>query len=285
MIDFFQDLPRYQFLQYALLTGLLSSIACGIVGTYVVARRISYIAGGIAHCVLGGMGAARYMQVVHDWTFFTPMIGAVLAALVAAALIGLVSLRAREREDTVISALWAIGMAVGFLFIHKTPGYEQNLPSYLFGSILLVDQTNLWLITILDAVVVVVGLVFYNHLLAVCFDEEFARLRGVPVDLFYFLLLGLTALTVVLMVWVVGIVLVIALLSLPVAVAGRISNSLIQMMIWSALFCALFTTGGLVAGYGLDWPAGATTILLAASVYLVVFIGRWAWDARRRARA
>jgi zinc transport system permease protein len=271
--EFLDAAANYAFVQYALLAGVLASIACGIVGTYVVVRRITYIAGGISHCVLGGIGAALYFQRVHGWEWLSPLYGAIAAALAAAMIIGLVSLRAKQREDTVIGALWAIGMAVGVLFIAKTPGYSQDLMSYLFGNILMVSRQDLWLIAALDALVVVLGLVFYNQFLAVCFDEEFARVRGMRVEFYYLLLLGLTALTVVLLVTVVGIVLVIALLTLPVAVAGYFARRLWQMMALAALFSMLFTTAGLAISYGPDMPAGATVIVLAGAVYLVVVLG------------
>lgn len=273
-MEFYHAVLKNEFLMRAVVTGLLASVACGIVGTYVVTRRITYIAGGIAHCVLGGMGAARYLQTVQGWTWAHPIYGAVIAALAAALIIGMVSLRAKEREDTVIGALWAIGMAVGVLFIQKTPGYNQDLMSYLFGNILMVTKTNLWMLAGLDVVIVFAGVLFYNQFLAVCFDSEFAMIRGMKTELFYLLLLCLTALTVVLLVTVVGIVLVIALLTLPVAVAGHFSRTLWQMMLISIVLSALFTLGGLTISYGPDLPAGATTIVLAGGVYLIVLGGR-----------
>ena len=272
MSEFFAALRQFQFLQYALLSGVLVSVACGVVGTYVVARRITYIAGGIAHCILGGMGIARYLQTVYGWQAFSPLVGAVASALLAAVIIGLVSLRAKEREDTAIGALWAIGMAVGVLFISRTPGYNEDLMSYLFGNILMVSPGELWMIAGLDALVVIAGLLFYNQLQAICFDEEFARLRGIRVELYYLLLLCLTALTVVLLVTVVGIVLVIALLTLPAAVAGNFSSTLWQMMGLSTILSILFTTGGLALSYGPNLPAGATIIVLAGAVYLAVLV-------------
>ncbi len=272
MVEFLTDLQVHAFLQNALLTGILASIACGIIGSYVVTRRITYVAGGIAHSVLGGMGAARYLEVVYDWEWIHPLYGAVAAALLSAAVIGLVGLKARQREDTVIGAVWAIGMATGILFIFKTPGYNEDLMSYLFGNILMVSSSELWLIGGLDLLVVVAGLLFYNQLMAVCFDEEFARLRGIHVEFFYLLLLCLTALTVVLLVTVVGIVMVIALLTLPVAVAGHFSRRLWQMMGLSVIFTSAVTTGGLVLSYGPDLPAGATTIVLAGVLYILVSV-------------
>jgi zinc transport system permease protein len=281
MSAFLADLPRYPFLQYALLTGLLVSVACGIIGSYVVTRRITYIAGSIAHTVLGGLGAARYCQTVYHWEWFHPLYGAVLAALVSAVIIGLVSMRARQREDTVIGALWAVGMAAGIIFIFKTPGYNEDLMSYLFGSILMVSPQDLWMIAGLDILVVIVGVLFYNQFLALCFDEEFARLRGVHVEFYYLLLLCLTALTVVLLVTVVGIVMVIALLTLPAAVAGELTKRLWHMMALATALTALFTTAGLAVSYGPDLPAGATTIIIAGITYLLVVLGLRIFRLRR----
>ncbi len=274
MLEFLSALREHQFLQRALLTGVLASIACGMVGPYVVTRRITYIAGSIAHCVLGGIGAARYLQLVHGWTRADPMFGAVVAALAAALIIGLVSLRAKEREDTVIGAVWAIGMAVGFIFIQRTPGYAQALESYLFGSILMIRESDLWTLVKLDLLIAVSVLLFYNQFLAVCFDDEFARLRGLPVELYYLALLCLTALTVVLLISVVGIVMVIALLTLPVAIAGQFSRTIWQMMLLGTALSMILTTGGLALSYGPDLPTGATTILLAGGAYILVLL--WA---------
>ena len=270
---FLSDLPRYPFLQYALITGVLASIACGIIGSYVVTKRISYIAGSIAHTVLGGLGAARYFQTVYHWEWLHPLYGAVFAALISAVIIGLVSMRAKQREDTVIGSLWAVGMATGILFIYKTPGYNEDLMSYLFGSILMVSPQDLWMIAGLDILVVIAGVLFYNQFLALCFDEEYARLRGVHVEFYYLVLLCLTALTVVLLVTVVGIVMVIALITLPAAVAGELTKRLWHMMALSTVLTVLFTTAGLAFSYGPDLPAGATTIIIAGTTYLLVVLG------------
>ncbi|MFH0809971.1 MAG: metal ABC transporter permease [Pseudomonadota bacterium] len=286
MFDFLTAVRAYPFLQYALLTGLLASVACGIVGTYVVARRITFIADAIAHCVLGGLGAARYLQVVYGWEGLHPLYGAVVAALLAALTIGLVSLRAQQREDTVIGAIWAVGMAVGVLFISATPGYDIDLMGYLFGNILMVSGQDLRLILVLDAVVAVLGFLFHNRFLAVCFDEEFARLRGVRVEFYFLLLLCLTALTVVLLVTVVGIVLVIALLTLPVAIAGHLARTMWQTMLLAMGLSMVFTTTGLALSYGPDLPAGATIVVLAGAGYLLVVAGRLfrgSWSPARRA--
>lgn len=271
MTEFLSAVVEYPFLRHALIAGVLTGIACGVVGSYVVVRRITYMAGAIAHSVLAGLGIARYLQVVHGWSI-QPEQGAVIAAVIAALIIGLVSLHVREREDTIIGAVWAVGMAVGILFISLTPGYNQDLMGYLFGNILMVGRGNLWNMAALDAVVVLVGLGMYPQLEAVCFDEEFARLRGLRVDFYVLLLLVLVALTVVLMVTVVGIVLVIALLTLPAAIAGQFTTTLRGMMALASLLAISFTTAGLAVSYSPDLPAGATTIVIAGAVYLLVLV-------------
>jgi zinc transport system permease protein len=247
----------------------------------VVVRRISYIAGGIAHSVLAGLGAALYLKRVYHWSALQPIYGAIVVAVVAAIIIGLVSLKARQREDTVISALWAVGMALGIVFISMTPGYNEELMGYLFGNILLVSSSELWMLAGLDAIIVILGLLFYNQFLAVCFDQEFARLRGLNVEFFYLLLLTLAALTVVILSTVVGIVMVVALLTLPVAIAALFSRSLWLTMIVSTVLCAVFTTSGLAISYTPDYPAGATTILVAGLAYLFAITFRWARDRIR----
>lgn len=271
-MEFIDAVFNHTFMLYALLTGVLASIACGVVGTYVVARRITYIAGGIAHSVLGGMGLAYYLKVVQGLSWLQPLHGAVVAALASAVTIALASIYLKEREDTVIGAIWAIGMAVGIIFIAKTPGYSENLMSYLFGNILMVTRGDLWLIAALDAFVVIVGYLFHKQIAAVCFDEEFARVRGVRVQLFYLLLLCLTALTVVILTTVVGIVMVIAFLTLPVAVAGYFTRKLWQTMVLATLLSIFFMTFGLALSYSPDLPAGATIIILAGLTYLIVSV-------------
>lgn len=262
MNEFLLALQQHSFLQTALLAGLLASLACGITGTYVVVKRIAFLAGGIAHSVLGGMGAALYFG-------FHPLAGALGAALLAALMIGWVKLNWRAQEDTLIGALWAIGMAVGILFISRTPGYNTDLMGFLFGNILLVPQQELWVMAALDLVLLLAVGLFYRQFLAVAFDQEFARLRGVSVTTFYLLLLCLVALTVVLLIQVVGLILVIALLTLPAAIAGHYVQTLGKMMLLASLLGAVFTSSGLALAFGPDLPVGPTIILIAGAVYVV----------------
>jgi zinc transport system permease protein len=276
MSEFFTALTEHAFLQTAIVAALLASIGCGVMGTYVVVKRITFIAGGIAHSVLGGMGAAGYFG-------FDPLAGALASAVVAALLIGWVRLQWQAQEDTLIGALWAIGMAVGILFISKTPGYQTDLMSYLFGNILLVPQQSLWFMTALDAVLLIVVAAYHRQFLAVTFDEEFARLRGIPVAFFYLLLLVLVAVTVVLLIQVVGLILVLALLTLPAAVAGHYVHSLGSMMLLATLLGSAVSVSGLALSYGPDLPVGPTIILLAGAIYVISALSTRA-VARHRAR-
>jgi len=262
-MDLITLIIQHGFFQNAMLAGLMASIGCGVMGTYVVVKRISLLAGGIAHCVLGGMGAAYYFG-------YSPLLGAIVAAVIAALLIGWIHLHWRENEDTVIAALWSVGMATGVIFIANTPGYNVDLMSYLFGNILMVPDSDLIGMAVLDSLILLTVLVFYKPLMAVCFDEEFARLRGVAVERMYLLLLVLIALTVVLLIQVVGLVLVIALLSLPAAAAGRFNNQLWQIMLLATVIGVGFTMEGLMVAYALDWPAGATIIVSLGLMYLLV---------------
>jgi zinc transport system permease protein len=258
---FLTALRTQTIMQNAVIVGLLASPACAMVGTYVVVKRITFISGGIAHAVLGGMGVACFLN--RD-----PLAGALVASIVAALIIGIVSLRARQREDTIIGALWAVGMAVGIVFMHKTEGYQVDLMNYLFGNILLVTRGDVLMTLALDVGILGAVLLFYKRFLGICFDEEFTRIQGVQVDVFYLLLLCLIALTVVILVQVVGIILVIALLTLPAATAGHYGHSLKQMMVIALVVGAACTTGGLALSYPYDLPSGATIVLIAGGVYL-----------------
>jgi zinc transport system permease protein len=278
---FWEHLLKHAFLQYAILGGLLASVACGVVGSFVVVRRTTYVAGAIAHCVLGGMGAARYLQRVHGVEWMTPLLGATAAAVIAALIIAAVTLSGRQREDTVLSAIWAVGMAVGISFITVTPGYYEDLMSYLFGNILMVGVSDLGHMAVLDAVIITLMLLFYDKFVVISFQPELARLRGIRVGAYHALLLVMIALTVVLLTQVVGLVMVIALLTLPAATALHFARRLWGAMILAAALCFVFIVSGIVLSYGPEFPAGATVIQVAGATYLLAIVGKWIW--RRQA--
>ncbi len=267
MFEFFTEIFSYRFMQHALLACLLASIGCGIMGTYVVVKRIGFMAGGIAHSVLAGMGIAYFLG-------SSPLFGAMFAALVSGIMIGWINLHWREHEDILIAAFWSVGMAIGVIFISRSEGYNIDLMSYLFGNILLVSQQDLWLMLLLDIVIALLVAMFYRQFLAAAFDEEFARLRGVNVEFYYMLLLCMVALTVVLLIQVVGLILVLALLILPAASAAQFVSSIGRMMLLAVVFCALITTTGLILSYEPDLPSGSTIILLAGIFYLFSILGR-----------
>ena len=281
MFSFFQDLLEFRFLQYSLLTAVLCSVSCGVIGSFAVVRRSTYIAGAIAHSVMGGLGFARYMKTVAGWEWMTPAVGAFLAAMLSSAIITYSTLRNKERIDTVLSAIWAIGMALGITFLVATPGYSEDLMSYLFGDILMVSRYDLFAMFGLDVLIVLIVMFTYDRLLAVSFNPQLALLKGLNVAFYEALFIFLTGLTVVLLVRIVGIILVIALVTLPSATAGRLTQKL-SHMIWYAIgFSLLYTIGGLVISYSPGLPAGPTMIELGVVVYGIVSIATSKKNRRR----
>jgi len=270
MMGFLEAVGTHAFLRHALVACALASVAAAVVGSYVVVRRMTAIAGGVAHSVLGGIGAAAYLEAAHGWQALHPLHGAAVAAVLSGVVIGIAGARGRERPDTVIGVVWAVGMAAGVLFLSRTPGYGQNLVSYLFGNVLMVTRGHIWLIAALDVIVLAAAVRFRSGLFATSFDEEFAVARGVNVAFHHMLLVILTALSVVLLVTVVGIVMSIALLTIPPAIAGRYTRSLLSMMVAAGAVCLVLTSGGLAASYALDLPSGATIIVLAGAAYALL---------------
>lgn len=262
------------FMQRALLAGMLVSIACGVIGTFVVVNRIVFISGGIAHAAYGGIGLGYYLKLNPVW-------GAIVFSVASALGMGWVQRRTRQRADTIIGVMWAIGMAIGIIFVDLTRGYVVDLMSYLFGSILAVPPGDLIVMAVLDAVIVLLVALFYKELLAISFDETFATVENVPVDAIYMVLLCMIALTVVMMMRVVGLIMVIAMLTIPAAIAGQFVRGLKQMMALSALLGVFFTTAGLWLSYALNLTSGATIILVAGSAYLLTLGVRGMLRARR----
>lgn len=272
------EVLQYEFMRNALLAGLLASIACGIVGSYVVVKRIVFISGGISHSAYGGVGLGYLLGI-------NPIVGAVFFSLATALGIGLISQRTSQREDTVIGVLWAVGMALGVIFIALSPGYAPDLMSYLFGNILTVPANDLVLMLLLDAIIIATVVLLYKEFLALCFDEEFAAVVGVPVEAVYLVLLCLIALTVVTLIRVVGIILVIALLTMPAAIAGQFVSSLRRMILLSIMLGCIFTTTGLWLSYTLDLASGATIILVCGLAFALAAAYKGIAARRSRARA
>lgn len=264
-----QHFLSHPFLPIAFLAGIAASITSGVIGAYVVAKRIVFISGSIAHSVLGGMGVCLWLHRTYELRWLHPLHGALVAAVLSACLIGWIHLKYREREDTVIAAIWSTGMALGVVFVSLTPGYNVELMNFLFGNILWTSVADLILLFSLAGVVVVITCLFHTKFQAICFDETQARLRGVAVSRYYLILLNLVAISVVILIQVVGAILVIAMLAIPAAIAGGWSCRLPKMMVWSVILAAGFTTLGLTLSYFLNWPPGATIALTAALFYLL----------------
>jgi len=259
--------PDFPFIRNALFAGLLSSVLFAVIGSLVTTRRIASLAGAISHAVLGGIGMALFLSASRIVPGFPPIAGALIFAVLSALIIGIVSLKAKQREDTVINAIWAIGMSVGVFFMAKTPSYTDP-SSYLFGNILLISNRDLILLGIMDILAVFMAWRFYPQIQASAFDEEFSRTRGVNTPLIYLALLVFTAAAIVLLQTFVGVVMVIAMLTLPAGTAGYFARDLGKMMLWSCVFSVLFSSIGLALSWLLDAPSGAITVILAGIVFL-----------------
>ena len=261
MVETILQALQFDFMRNALIAGVLVSIACGIIGTLVVVNRIVFISGGIAHAAYGGIGLGYFFG-------FNPVLGAIVFALVSALGMGWVARKTRQRADTIIGVMWAIGMAIGIIAIDLTQGYKADLMSYLFGSILTVPRQDLIIMLVLDLIIGAMVILFYKELLAISFDPLFATTRNVPVDGLYLMLVGAIALTVVMVMQVVGLIMVIALLTIPAAIAGQFVEDIKQMMLYSSYLGIIFTTVGLWLSYIWDLTSGATIILVSGTTYL-----------------
>jgi zinc transport system permease protein len=262
--------PEIPFIRFALIAGLLSSIPFGVIGSFVVVKRMTYIAGALSHAALGGIGIALYICEKYHVDFFTPMMGAFLFSMFAGLIISVAVISGRERIDTVIGVIWAAGMSIGLLFISITPGYVDPM-SYLFGNILLLTGSDLLLISVLNGIILFFSFFFYNQLLATAFDQEFTTIRGVNTVVYQIMLIMLISMTVILMISIVGIVMIIAFLTIPPAVSGFFTRRLRSMITFSVLLCAFIMSAGLFLSYLLKLPASSVTILLASVIYIICF--------------
>lgn len=254
------DALGYTFIQHAIAISILASIACGIIGTLVTVNRMSALAGSIAHASFGGLGLA-YLIGIH------PLIGATGFAIGSAIGIGVISSKALNRSDTAMAALWATGMAAGLVFIKISGTYSADLMSWLFGSLLAVSGSDILFVGILDILILLVIAGLYKEFLAVSYDQEYSRLQGIPTGFIRGLFLFLAALTTVMLMKVTGLIMVIAMLTIPAAIAEMFTSSLRKMMVLASVLAALFSLGGLSLAWILDLPPGAVIILLAAMAY------------------
>lgn len=267
-MSFLEALRTNPMLLAALIAGFLSSIVSGIIGSYVVVKRIVFISGSISHSVLSGIGFCLWLERAKGIEWVTPLGGALVAGILSAVIIGWIHLYHRQREDSVIAALWSIGMATGILFISQTPGFNVELTNFLIGNILWVTPSDLYVLFGLDIVVLLCVLCLHKKFLAICFDENQARLQGLPVNQLYFLLLILTAVSIVLLIQVVGIVLVMTMLTIPAAIANLYTSRLSLVMGLGVLISAAFCFFGTALAYYVDWPGGATIALVAGIAYV-----------------
>lgn len=278
MIDFIQEIFSYRFLGNAALAAVLSGIACGIVGTYIVSRRLVFMSGGITHASFGGIGIAYYLGT-------NPLIGALVFAVCSAVGIEAFSRKGRISEDAATGVLWSLGMSVGIIFVFLTPGYAPNLMSFLFGNILLVDSANLIWLCVLDTVLILLFSLCYRAIIYTAFDREFASSQKLPVRIISHLMMILIAVTIVLNIKTMGIVLLMSLLTMPVVIAGTLTRNYKRITAWSCVGGTLATLIGLYVSYESNIPSGAAAIAALAVAYGAIKISLWLARKRKRAGA
>ena len=259
------EILQYEFMQNAILAAILVSVACGIVGTYVVINRIVFISGGISHTAFGGIGLGYLIGI-------DPILTAIPFSILAAIGIGTISKETDVSEDTAIGILWTMGMALGIIFIGLSPGYAPDLFSYLFGSILTVPTFDLAIMVVLDLIILLTVLLFYREFSAISFDEEFAEIVGIPTKWLYILLLCMVALSVVVLIRVVGVILVIALLAIPAAISGQFTHKIKNIMLLSIVIGMILTIAGLWLSYILDLASGATIVMVLGVAFFVASV-------------
>jgi zinc transport system permease protein len=260
MLEIFQ----YQFMQRALIAAVLVSIACGVVGSYVVIKRIVSLSGAISHAAFGGVGLGYFLGV-------NPVLAAIPFSIISAMAIGGVRQITNISEDTGIGILWSVGMAIGVIFINLTPGYAPDLFSYLFGSILTVNNTDLYIMLILDLIIITTVYLFRREFLAVSFDEDFSNVVGLHSLLIYMLLLALVALSVVVLIKVVGVILLIALFTIPAAISKQYTYNLRKLMILATFVGIILTSVGLILSYIFNLASGATIVMVLAAAFVISY--------------
>lgn len=256
------DLLQYKFILNSLLAGVFASISCGIIGTYIVTRRMVFLSGGITHSSFGGIGIGYYFG-------FNPIISAAIFGVLSALGVEYFSKRSDIREDSVIGILWSFGMAVGIIFVFLTPGYAPNLMSYLFGSILTVSSLDIILMIGLSIILIIVFTLFYRLILFISYDQEFAKTHNIAVNLINYVLIGLVALTIVLNIKVVGIILVISLLTIPQSIANLFTKNFRNIIIVSIIIGLIGAFMGLIISFKINIPSGASIIFSLVVIFLL----------------
>lgn len=272
-MSFFSALFNNPFLQNAIIAGFLAALASGIMGSYVVTKKITSLSGSISHSILGGIGLAIWLKYKYHIPL-DPIFGAFITAVISALLIGWIHLKHAHKEDAAIAAIWSTGMAIGVIFISQVPSYGADFTHFLFGNILLVSKTNLYMLFALDIILLFFTCIFYKRFLVICFDEELAFLQKINVKHFYLLLLSLISLSIVLLIQIIGIILVIALLSIPPTIATIFLKKLSSVMFMASLLSAFFIFSGTAISYDFNWPPGATIAIIAAFFYVICLFNK-----------
>lgn len=263
----FIDLLSYSFFQNAIMAAILASISCGIAGTYIVARRKVFIAGGITHASFGGIGMGYYLGI-------SPVLGGAIFGVLSALGIEVIARKTEIREDSAIGIIWSLGMAMGIIFIFLTPGYAPNLMTYLFGNILTVVTSDIYSMLVLTVVLILFFIVFYRIILFISFDEDYARSHKLPVQFYNYILIALVSLVIVLNIRIVGIILVISFLTIPQSTANLFTRNFKRIIIYSIGFGLLGSILGLYISFKANLPSGATIICVFVMVYLVAWVFR-----------
>lgn len=262
MIELFQ----YEFMRNAIIAAILASVVCGIIGTYIVVKKIVFISGGISHASFGGVGLGYLIGI-------NPLITAIPFAVLSAVSVGIINRKTKINEDAIIGVIWSVGMALGLIFISLKQGYAPDLFSYLFGSILTVTHSDLILMSILDVIIITIVYLFYKEFLSISFDEEFSTVVGVPTNALYLLLLSMVALSIIVLIRIAGIILVLALLTMPILISRQfIHDNLRNLMVSSSIISAILVIIGLLVSYTLDLIPGATIVLILSIAFIFAFL-------------
>ena len=271
-MSFFSALFSNPFLQYAIAAGFLASIASGFMGSFVVAKKISSISGSISHSILGGIGLSIFLNYKFSLSWFDPILGAFVAAILASLLIGWIHLKHRGKEDAAIATIWSTGMGLGVIFIALVPSYSGDFTHFLFGNILVVTKTHLFLLFAFDLLIIFILSINYRKFLSICFDEKTAYLQKINVSFMYLLLLILISFSIVLLIQIIGIILVIALLTIPATIASLYNKKLYKIMFISSILSFIFIFLGIGISYDLNIPPGACIAILSALAYVLCLL-------------